>query len=31
MLHQFYPDYEADSAYGIDYRTLYEQGIAESF
>ena len=26
MLHQFYPDYEADSAYGIDYRTLYEQG-----
>lgn len=21
-----YPDYEADSAYGIDYRTLYEQG-----
>jgi uncharacterized protein len=27
MLHQFYPDYEADSAYGIDYRTLYEQGF----
>ena len=26
MLHQFYPDYEADSAYGIDYRTLYERG-----
>ena len=26
MLQQFYPDHEADSAYGIDYRTLYEQG-----
>ena len=26
MLHQFYPDHEADSAYGIDYRTLYERG-----
>ena len=26
MLHQFYPDHEADSAYGIDYKTLYEKG-----
>ena len=26
MLHQFYPDYEADSAYGIDYKTLYRKG-----
>ena len=23
MLQQFYPDHEADSAYGIDYKTLY--------
>ena len=26
MLHQFYPDHEADSAYGIDYKTLYRKG-----
>ena len=26
MLQQFYPDHEAASAYGIDYRALYEKG-----
>ena len=26
MLQQFYPDHEADSAYGIDYKTLYRKG-----
>lgn len=26
MLQQFYPDHEADSAYGIDYNSLYQQG-----
>lgn len=26
MLQRFYPDEEADSAYNIDYRALYEQG-----
>lgn len=26
MLRRFYPDNEADSAYGIDYRALYEKG-----
>ena len=26
MLEPFYPDHESDSAYGIDYRRLYEQG-----
>lgn len=26
MLQQFYPDHEADSAYDIDYMTLFEQG-----
>ena len=31
MLQQFYPDHEADSAYGIDYKTLYERVIAGSF
>lgn len=27
MLEPFYPDHESDSAYEIDYRRLYEQGI----
>ena len=27
MLEPFYPDYESDSAYDIDYMRLYEQGI----
>lgn len=27
MLRRFYPDEEADSAYGIDYRSLYAQGF----
>lgn len=26
MLERFYPDYEADSAYDIDYKSLYEEG-----
>lgn len=26
MLQRFYPDYEVDSAYTIDYKTLYEEG-----
>lgn len=26
MLQQFYPDYEADSAYGLDYEGLYQKG-----
>lgn len=27
MLERFYPDHEADSAYGIDYRGFYERGF----
>ena len=27
MLQQFYPDHEADSAYGIDYKTLYRLSL----
>lgn len=26
MLQRFYPDYEADSAYGLDYEGLYQKG-----